>query len=65
MDGYHLEVKYQETIRIWDYLKQAEEQAEGNNIPVVIFRRNRTPWYVCEKLVDWCDTGRWRKNGTE
>lgn len=44
-DGIHWEVKFveREAIRAW--MKQAEEDAEGN-VPVVLHRKSRQPWLL-------------------
>lgn len=49
---WHIEVKFVEAARIWDWCKQAEEQA-GKKIPLVMFRRSREPWRVCLRLGDF------------
>ena len=46
LDGYHLEVKRQETITLPAWLKQAESEATEDEAPTVIFRRSREPWRV-------------------
>jgi hypothetical protein len=42
--GIHLEVKRQETCSIWQWIKQATDEADGTDIPVVAFRRNGSGW---------------------
>ena len=37
---YSFECKSQETTKVWDWYAQAESQASGVEIPVVIFKRN-------------------------
>ena len=41
--GLHIEVKRREQVRLAEWLKQAEADAQGL-IPVVVFRRSREPW---------------------
>ena len=43
LDGYHLEVKRQETYTLDSWLKQAETDAKGRT-PVVAFRKAKQPW---------------------
>ena len=69
LDGLHLEVKRSECARIWDWMKQSEEDSKRfqDGVPTVIFRRSRSPWMVCMKLSDWltifqaAETGEKRK----
>lgn len=41
----HLEVKRQEVLRIPLWLRQAADEAEPGEVPVVAFRQNRGQWY--------------------
>ena len=54
LDGFHLEVKRCETIRIMEWLKQAIRDCKGK-IPLVVFRRNNDEWFVCLRLVNFLD----------
>lgn len=45
LDGYHIEVKRCETIRIMDWMEQAEREANGD-VPLVVFRKSRGKWYA-------------------
>lgn len=40
----HSEVKRQETARVWAWWEQASSEAARGTVPVVAFRRNRSPW---------------------
>lgn len=51
IEGVHFEVKHVEALNIWGALSQAEKDA-GGAIPVVAFKRNRTPWYLALPLED-------------
>ena len=42
----HSEVKRQETARPWAGWEQAIAEAPAGSVPVVAFRRNRSPWLV-------------------
>ena len=53
MDGYHLEVKYQETTKVWEWYEQSKADARAGEIPLVIYRRSRSPWMVTMTLVDF------------
>lgn len=43
-DWLHLEVKRTETLRLHDALEQAKRDAKPGQIPVVMYRRNRSDW---------------------
>jgi hypothetical protein len=56
LDGYHVEIKRQETLAIPKWLRQAHADA-GPDTPLLVFRRNRTNqgdpigrWHVCLPL---------------
>lgn len=40
----HSECKRQETARVWAWWEQASLEAPAGTMPVVHFRRNRSPW---------------------
>ena len=46
----HSEVKRQERARLWEWLEQLEAEAPPGTLPVLSFRRNRSPWYACTRL---------------
>lgn len=50
---YSIEAKRQETLQIWAALKQAQENAKENTVPVLIFRRNNSKPYVAFPLEDF------------
>lgn len=41
----HSEVKRCESARPWAWMAQAEREAPDGIVPVVSFRRSRSPWY--------------------
>lgn len=49
VDGYHIEVKRQETLRLPTWLRQAADEC-GAAEPVVVFRQNRGEWYATVRL---------------
>lgn len=55
VDGVHVECKRAETLRLSEWLEQAERDSErfGDGAPAVFFRRSRSPWYVVMRLEDW------------
>jgi hypothetical protein len=46
----HFEVRRRETIQIWKSLEQAGLEARAGYLPVLAFRRNRSPWYGALEL---------------
>lgn len=50
--GIHIEVKRQETVRIHEWIAQAERDC-GENVPCVFHRRSREPWYCTMPLIDF------------
>ena len=51
VEGYHVEVKRQETLRLPTWLRQAQNEC-GDAVPVVAFRQNRGEWFVALPLDD-------------
>ena len=45
LDGFHLEVKRCESLRLVEWLKQAERDC-GGSVPVVCHRRSNERWYA-------------------
>jgi hypothetical protein len=45
-----IECKHAEACRIWDWLAQCEADARPTDIPLLIFRRNRSVPYACLPL---------------
>lgn len=43
--GIHFQVKRVEKLNIWAALDQATAEADAHDLPVVAFRRNRSPWF--------------------
>lgn len=54
---YHVEVKRVERLNIHAAINQAEHDAGGGTIPIVVHRRNRECWYVTMKLTDFLSGG--------
>jgi hypothetical protein len=48
--GVHFEVRRRETVNVWACLEKAEREAKAGDLPVVAFRRNRSPWYAALPL---------------
>jgi len=46
----HSEVKRQERLQLWQWLAQLEAEAPPGTLPLLSFRRNRSPWYACLRL---------------
>jgi hypothetical protein len=52
MKRIHIECKHVQHLNIWDALAQAERDC-GDNIPIVVFKRNRSKDYVALSLEDF------------
>lgn len=48
----HVETKRQEIARPWLWFEQAQAQAPPGTLPVVAFRRSRSPWLALVPLED-------------
>ena len=46
----HVEVKWQEVARPWLWFEQASSEAPAGVLPVVAFRRSRSPWLAIVPL---------------
>lgn len=46
----HSEVKRQERLQIWQWLAQLEAEAPPGTLPLLSFRRSRSPWYAAVQL---------------
>lgn len=52
LKGMHIEVKRTETLRLYDALSQSKADA-GDDMPIVIYRKNNCEWVVIQPLSDW------------
>lgn len=43
--GCHWQIKRTEQLKLWAAIKQAHDEAAATDLPIVAFRRNRSPWY--------------------
>lgn len=43
---FSFEIKNQERLNIWAAIKQAKDNARESQTPLVVFRKNREPFYV-------------------
>lgn len=48
----HCEVKRCETTRPWAWYEQASSEAPAGSVPVVAFRRSKSPWLALIELED-------------
>lgn len=48
-----IEIKNQETAKIWAWMKQAQSHRQKDYTPLVIFKRNRETLKVCLELEDF------------
>lgn len=47
LHGFHVEIKRQETAKVWAWLEQAAAEAPDGDVPLLIFRRSRSEWQAC------------------
>lgn len=55
LPGIHIECKRNERLNLWEAMEQAARDSEKfqDGRPAVFHRRNRQPWLVTMRLVDW------------
>lgn len=53
LPGYHLEVKRVEKLNIDKAYEQSERDAKPHEVPLVVYRKNRTKWKVVIDLEDF------------
>lgn len=53
MKGIHIEAKNVEALNIWKALEQSERDAGENEMPIVVFHRNRSKDYVAMQFADF------------
>lgn len=51
IDGLHLEIKRTEKIQVYPAMEQSKQDA-GDDLPIVLTRRNQKPWVFCCYLND-------------
>lgn len=62
MKGIHIEAKDVMRLNIWNALEQSKRDAGEDEVPVVMFKRNRTKVYVAMPFEDFMDFyGAWEK----
>ena len=55
LPGIHIEVKRVEKLNIDEALEQAIRDKRENEIPVVMHRKNKTPWKITMLFDDWME----------
>lgn len=53
LPGIHAEVKRCETLKVWDFMLQAERDSNPGEIPIVAWRRNNHRWLIIMEANDW------------
>ena len=53
--GMHFEVKRVERLDLKSAIKQSRDDAGDNEVPVVVHRRSREPWYVTLSFEDFLE----------
>ena len=51
----HIEVKFTEKLNLWNALAQSENDAGADEMPIVVFKRNRSKDYVALKFTDFME----------
>ena len=54
LPGTHIEVKRTERLNLYDALSQSKADA-GDDMPIVIHRKNNCEWVVIQPLEDWIE----------
>lgn len=63
MKGIHIEAKNVEHLNVWNALAQSERDAGEDEIPVVMFKRNRSKTYVALPFDEFMEMYKaWEKN---
>lgn len=52
LPGTHIEVKRTERLNLYDALSQSKADA-GDDMPIVVHRKNNSEWVVIQPLSDW------------
>lgn len=55
LDGIHIEVKRVERLMVYDAMNQAIRDARKDEIPVVMYRRNKAKWLAILRLDDFME----------
>ena len=55
MPNIHIEAKAVEKLNLWNALAQSERDAGENEIPIVVFKRNRSKDYVALSLQNFIE----------
>ena len=50
---FHVEVKYCQQTKIYDWMQQSTNDSKTGKTPIVCHRRNQTGWHVTMKFQDW------------
>lgn len=53
--GYHLEIKRNEKLNISTAMAQSMRDAKPDEVPVVVHRKNREPWFITLPLTCWLE----------
>ena len=55
LPGYHLEIKHVEKLNLDAAFRQSQGDAKAGEIPIVVHKKNRTPWKVTMLLEDFLE----------
>lgn len=68
LPGIHIEAKFQETMRLYEWMEQAKNDAkasESGNLPAVFHKKSRADILVTMRLEDWMQLYKGRKMPTK
>ena len=65
LDGFHVEVKRTEALRLYAALEQAKSERRPGDIPAVFHRANARPWVVVLDAGDFLTLVRAMERATE
>lgn len=51
----HIEVKRQETLKIGEWLRQAQGDCPDDRVPVLVYRKSNEPWRVITSLTHYLE----------
>lgn len=60
---FDIECKNQEKLNIWESIKQSETRAKMDEIPLVVFSRNRSEVYACLNIKAFLDLMKYGTHG--
>jgi hypothetical protein len=63
MPGWHVQAKWQERLNVWACLDQTLREANPGDVPILAFKRNRSPWFAALELDELIPLMRLKEQG--